>query len=542
MSDTKTSALAALTGLAANDLFMVVDVSDTSMAASGTNTKITVANVFTSPTFVTPTLGAALATSINGLTLTSSTGTLSITNGKTFAVTHSLTLSGTDSTVMTFPTTSATIARTDAANTFTGTQTMTTPSFTTGFTIGGAATSRKIMVGNGTNFVPSTETYAAPGTSGNLLTSDGTNWTSAAAAGGGLTVGTTAIASGTATRLLYETAGNVVGEVAGSSSDANGTLVLATSVRSSGVLPYLNIRTPADTAQTVDTEFPGIVFGGNSSFATVTRTGADGTTYALQREYIFVAPTYAFAGATTITKAATLHVTNPPIAGSNATLTARYAMLVTGAASAGLPAFRVEAGSGTSSTTINDNGTVVIDSDSGTGTTPLSIKYNGGAVVISMSYLGVVTGTSYVSNASTGGLNFAGDAGIFRVSAGVVEINNNSSGSLGLLLAGRVVTAKTGDFTVTTAGKSTFFTNTGAAGAVNFTLPTAAVGLIYSFYRDANQTVQITAGASTTIRVGATVTAAAGNVTLDAVGSRIEIVAISTTSWVGNLTGTATFT
>lgn len=65
----------------------------------------------------------------------------------------------------------------------------TTPSFTTGFTVGGAAASRKMIVGNGTNFVPSTETWAVPGTSGNVLTSDGTNWTSAAPAGGGGTPG-----------------------------------------------------------------------------------------------------------------------------------------------------------------------------------------------------------------------------------------------------------------------------------------------------------------------------------------------------------------
>lgn len=76
----------------------------------------------TSPTFVTPTLGAATATSINGLTITSSTGTLTITNGKTLSVSNTLTLAGTDSTTMTFPTTSASIARTDAGQTFTGTQ------------------------------------------------------------------------------------------------------------------------------------------------------------------------------------------------------------------------------------------------------------------------------------------------------------------------------------------------------------------------------------------------------------------------------------
>jgi hypothetical protein len=43
-------------------------------------------------------------------------------------------------------------------------------------------TSGTILKNNGTTFVASTETYAAPGTSGNVLTSDGTNWTSAAAA------------------------------------------------------------------------------------------------------------------------------------------------------------------------------------------------------------------------------------------------------------------------------------------------------------------------------------------------------------------------
>lgn len=78
----------------------------------------------TSPTLVTPVLGVATATSINGLTVTSSTGTVTITNLKTLSVTNTLTLSGTDSTIMTFPTTSATLARTDAGNTFTGHQTI----------------------------------------------------------------------------------------------------------------------------------------------------------------------------------------------------------------------------------------------------------------------------------------------------------------------------------------------------------------------------------------------------------------------------------
>ena len=54
--------------------------------------------------------------------------------GKGLTVNHSLTLAGTDGTTMTFPSTSATIARTDAANTFTGIQSMTSPAITTSIT------------------------------------------------------------------------------------------------------------------------------------------------------------------------------------------------------------------------------------------------------------------------------------------------------------------------------------------------------------------------------------------------------------------------
>jgi hypothetical protein len=51
-------------------------------------------------------------------------GSLSLASGKTATVSNTLTLAGTDGTTMTFPSTSATIARTDAANTFTGNQTL----------------------------------------------------------------------------------------------------------------------------------------------------------------------------------------------------------------------------------------------------------------------------------------------------------------------------------------------------------------------------------------------------------------------------------
>lgn len=88
---------------------------------------------YTAPVLTTPTIGVATATSVNKVTITApaTSAVLTITNGKTLAVSNTLTLAGTDSTTMTFPATSATIARTDAANTFTGVQTMTSPALTT---------------------------------------------------------------------------------------------------------------------------------------------------------------------------------------------------------------------------------------------------------------------------------------------------------------------------------------------------------------------------------------------------------------------------
>ena len=58
---------------------------------------VTTSKIASSVSLTTPNIGAATATSVNGLTISSSTGTLSITNGKTLSASNSITLSGTDS-------------------------------------------------------------------------------------------------------------------------------------------------------------------------------------------------------------------------------------------------------------------------------------------------------------------------------------------------------------------------------------------------------------------------------------------------------------
>lgn len=136
--------------------------------ASGANTKVLFDNsgvlgeytisgsgnvaMTTSPAFTTPTLGVATATTINGNTFTTGSYTLTGTAAKTLNFTNTLTLSGTDSTTITFPTTSATIARTDAAQTFMGTQTF-SQTILTANAIAASGNAATVPVTSGRNIV-----------------------------------------------------------------------------------------------------------------------------------------------------------------------------------------------------------------------------------------------------------------------------------------------------------------------------------------------------------------------------------------------------
>jgi hypothetical protein len=79
------------------------------------------------PTLVTPVLGVATATSINKMAITApaTSSTLAVADGKTLTASNSLTLAGTDSTTMTFPASSATVAGLGIAQSFTAKQTFT---------------------------------------------------------------------------------------------------------------------------------------------------------------------------------------------------------------------------------------------------------------------------------------------------------------------------------------------------------------------------------------------------------------------------------
>lgn len=75
----------------------------------------------TSPVLITPNIGVATATSVNKVAITApaTSATLTIANGKTLTANNSLTLAGTDSTTMTFPSGSGSVLTADSTATLT---------------------------------------------------------------------------------------------------------------------------------------------------------------------------------------------------------------------------------------------------------------------------------------------------------------------------------------------------------------------------------------------------------------------------------------
>lgn len=89
------------------------------------------------------------------------------------------------------------------------------------------------------------------------------------------------------------------------------------------------------------------------------------------------------------------------------------------------------------------------------------------------------------------------------------------------------VIAKTADYTVTATDNNSIFTNRGASGAVNFTLPTIALGLRYRFFVEADQNVTVTSATADTLVCfnDAAADSIAFSTTAEKIGGAIEVYA-----------------
>jgi hypothetical protein len=394
---------------------------------------------------IADTTGNITGGSYNKVTITApATGsTLTIADGKTLTANASLTLAGTDSTTMTFPGTNATIARTDAAQTFTGTQTFSSaPILST-------ATASKPVFTDGSNALTSTGTLATDQggtgqtsyTAGDLVYyASGTAFTKLAI-GGASTVLTS---SGTAPQwsalsgITVGTATNLAGGAAGSVPYQTG----------SGATSFLAIGTASQVLQV------------NSGATAPEWVSSSGTGNIVRvTSATLVTPTLGVASATSVNKVA---ITAPATAAtltladsSTLATSGAYSITLTSTAATNvtLPT------TGTLATTSN---TVASISFGSTGLTPNSATT--GAVTVAGT-LSAANGGTGVANNALNTITFTGNYSLGVTLNGNTAVTFPTTGTLATLAGAETLTNKTIN------GSNNTISNINLASQVTGTLP-----------------------------------------------------------------------
>ena len=440
----------------------------------------------TSPTLTTPDIGVATATSVNKVTITApaSSATLTIANGKTLTANNSIALTGTDSTTMTFPSTNATIARTDSAQTFTGAQTFGTaiavgsggtgissgtsggvPYFSASTTIASSAAlaANAIVIGGGAGVAPSTTT-----TGTGVVTAIGNNTNAASGlavlnASGNLGVaqgGTNATATPTAGAVAYGTGSAYAFTAAGTSGyllQSNGSSAPTwVPAPSSGVttISFGSTGLTPSTATSGAVSVAGTLAVGNGGTGATTLTSNNVILGNGSSAVQFVAP--GSSGNVLTSNGTTWASSTPAASGSgyaNANLftsSGSFVAPVTGS-------YRVKAvgGGGSGAAASGSNNQPAMASGGGAG--GLAIKVYQLTAGTTYTVTIGAGGTSVTANASTtngnaGGATTFSGSGITTITANGGGGGNSSAGSIGTSTGASGGTASGGDTNLTGGG------------------------------------------------------------------------------------------
>lgn len=143
---------------------------------------------------------------------------------------------------------------------------------------------------------------------------------------------------------------------------------------------------------------------------------------------------------------------------------------------------------------------------------------------------------SMLANVSTSQLN-VGPGAASGTGTGTVNLAGNALAGGGANVQDHAVGGSVG----TTSDVGGVHTNTGAAGATQLALPGAAALYTYTFVVTAAQHLRVDAATGDTIRLNSSVSASAGYVRSNAIGSSITLVAVDTTQWIAtSIVGTWT--
>jgi hypothetical protein len=259
MANTKISDLTAGAAVSATDV--LPNVQTTGVGPVKTTAAELKTFMSASPTLVTPNLGtpsAGTLTSCTGLPI--STGVSGLGTGNATALAVNVGSAGA-------------FVRNNAAETVSGALTLTsaTPQLTLGVnatTLGSIKlfgntsgdVTLKVAAAAGTATV--FQLPASNGTSGYFLQTDGNGVTSWAAGGGGITIDSTAITSGTAGRVLFENSSNQVSEDSGLTFDATNNALTVGGATVTTSNPVLNL---SQTWNDAGVTFTGLKFNATST-------------------------------------------------------------------------------------------------------------------------------------------------------------------------------------------------------------------------------------------------------------------------------------
>ena len=134
---------------------------------------------------------------------------------------------------------------------------------------------------------------------------------------------------------------------------------------------------------------------------------------------------------------------------------------------------------------------------------------------------------------TTGFLGFNASTLMTAPLNGVIEVKFANNTDPAAIKSAVLVSPKaTTPITVVKLDSGTVFTNEGASAKIVYNLPTAAAGLTYTFVVQDADGIQVVAASGDTIRIAASVSAAAGNIDSTTIGSTVVLVAINATEWI----------
>jgi hypothetical protein len=167
--------------------------------------------------------------------------------------------------------------------------------------------------------------------------------------------------------------------------------------------------------------------------------------------------------------------------------------------------------------------------------TVLSVQDNNGS-----GSLLTVDGVGLAQVATAGGFSILSRGRIVSGGGdGVLSATNTAGTGTASINQGRNIEAVTTTKSPAVTESWEIYTNSGDADGATVTLPAAASFVCYTFVVEAAQTFTITADASDTIRVGASVTAAGGSIDSATIGDSVTLCGITAGTWV-SVGGTGT--